>query len=87
MLVIVSVNVINHVSDCKCKCRKTIIDKLVEECGGNIYENETLDAIPLNFYKKVCNSCMVYIVLFAVFLITSICICCFYLFLLVFKKR
>ena len=40
-----------------CKCRKKIIDKLVEECSKNIYENETLDtnpfnAIPLNVYKK-----------------------------------
>ena len=66
-----------------CKCRKRIIDKLVEECSENIYENETLDiialnAIPLNVYKKVCNSCMVYIVLLIVFLITSICTCCVY---------
>ena len=41
--------------------------------------NKTLDvislnAIPLNVCKKVCNSCTVYIVLFAVFFITSICI-------------
>ena len=53
-----------------CKCRKRIIDKLVEECSKNIYKNETLDIIPLNaiplntislnVYKKVCNSCMVY---------------------------
>ena len=68
-----------------CKFRKRIIDKLGEECSENIYENETLDitpldatplnVIPLNVYKKVCNSCIVYMVLFAVFLITSICIC------------
>ena len=36
--------------------------------------NETLDVIPLNDYKKVCNSCTIYIVLFAVFLLTCICI-------------
>ena len=41
--------------------------------------NETLDVIPLsatplNDYKKVCNSCTIYLVLFAVFFITSICI-------------
>ena len=59
-----------------CKCRKRIIDKLVDECSENIYENETINVIPLNVYKKVYNSCMVYIVLFVVFLITSICICC-----------
>ena len=41
--------------------------------------NETLDvislnAIPLNVYKKVCNSGTIYIVLFAVFVITATCI-------------
>ena len=40
--------------------------------------NETLNAIPLNFYKKACNSCMVYIVLFVIFLITNICIFCIF---------
>ena len=29
----------------------------------------------MNVYKKVCNSRMVYIVSFVIFLITSICIC------------
>ena len=57
-----------------CKCRKRIIDKLVEKCSENIDGNESLDAIPLNVYKKVCNSCIIYIVLFAVCVITSICI-------------
>ena len=66
-------------------CRKRIIDKLVKECSQNINENETLDviplnAIPLNVYKKVCNSCMAYIVLFVVFLLTSICICCVFIY-------
>ena len=75
-----------------CKCKKRMIDKLVEECSENIDGNEILynknfNAIPLNVYKKVCNSCTVYIVLFVIFLITSICICSVYLFLLVFKKR
>ena len=36
--------------------------------------NETLDVTPLNGYKKVCNSCIMYIVLYAAFFITSICI-------------
>ena len=47
----------------------------MDECSENIYENETLDVIPLNVYKKVCNFCVVYIVIFVIFLITSICIC------------
>ena len=60
-----------------CKCRKRLIDKLVEECienidGNEMTHNETLDAILLdaillNDYKKVCNSCTVYIVLCCVF--------------------
>ena len=63
-----------------CKCRKRIIDKLVGECSENIYENKTLNVVPLNVYKKVCNSCMIYIVLFVVFLITSISICCVFIY-------
>ena len=54
------------------------MNKLIEECSKRFYENETLDiipldSIPLNGYEKVCSFCMLYIVLFAVFLITSIC--------------
>ena len=61
-----------------CKCRKKIIDKLVKEFSENICENETIDIIPLdtislNVYKNVCNTCMIYLVLFVVLLITSIC--------------
>ena len=62
-----------------CKCRKRITDKLVEECSENIDGNEmlynkTLDIIQLNDPKKVCNSFTIYIVLFAAFFITGICI-------------
>ena len=73
-----------------CKCRKIIIDKLIEEGSENIDGNEMLynktlnviplDVIPLNDYKKVGSSCTIYIVLFAVFLITSICICCVFIY-------
>ena len=75
-----------------CKCRKRIIDKLVEESSEKIYENETLDiiplnAIPLNVYKEVCNSCMVYIVLFVVFLITSICISSVFVYFYWYSKK
>ena len=63
------------------KCRNKSVDKLVEECSENIdgnemLYNETLNAvllntISLNDYKKVYGSCKIYIVLFAVFFITS----------------
>ena len=60
-----------------CKCRNKLVEKLVEECSKNIdgnkmLHNETLVVIPMNDYKKVCNSCPIYIVLFAVFFITRI---------------
>ena len=74
-----------------CKCRKRLNNKLVEECSENIdgnkmLYNKTLDvislnAILLNVSKKVCGSCTVYIVLFAVFFITSMYIICFYWYL------
>ena len=62
-----------------CKCRNKLVDKLVEKCienidGNKMLHNETLDVISLNDYKTVRNSCTIYIVLFAVFFITSICI-------------
>ena len=72
----------------------TVVDKLVEECSENIdgnkmLHNEALDVISLNDYEKVCNSCTIYIVLFAVFFITSICISSVFIYfywLLVSKK-
>ena len=53
--------------------------------------NETLnviplDIIPLNVYKKVCNPCMVHIILFVVFFITSICISSVFIYLSTLKK-
>ena len=73
------------------KCSKRIIEKLVEECSKNIYENETIDviplnAIPLNVYKKVCNSCMVYSVICYIFNNKHMHLQCFYILSLVFKK-
>ena len=59
-----------------CRCRKKIIDKLVEECSANIdvnkmIYNETLDIISSGD-NKTCDSCVVYIILFSVLLIISI---------------
>ena len=36
-----------------------------------MFYSGTLNEIPLNDYKKVCGSCTLYIVLFAVFLASS----------------
>ena len=48
------------------KCRKRLVDKLVEECSENIDEkemhpNEIIYNSILNDYEKICRSCTVYI--------------------------
>ena len=67
----------------KCRCRKKIIGKLVEEFCKNIYENAMIYNGTLNNYKRVCSSSTVYIVLIAIFLIICISIGS----VLVFKKE
>ena len=57
------------------KCRLKIVDKLDEECSEfEMIYNGTLNAIPLSNHGKVCNSCRIYIVLFAIFSIISVSI-------------
>ena len=79
-----------------CKCRQKIAGELVEKCSKNIDENdmiynETLDEIPLNDYKKVCGSCILYVVLFVMILVINTVISAvfvyFYLFLFVKKDN
>ena len=57
-----------------CVCRNSLTDKLVEECTNVIDENkiynETLNATS----SDDCASCTLYVVLFAVFLTTSVII-------------
>ena len=49
-----------------------MVDKLVEECSENINGKEMTYDKTEN--AKVCNSCIIYIVLFVIFLIISISI-------------
>ena len=74
-----------------CDCRKRIIDKLVEVCSENIDENkmfynETLDIISPSD-NKTSDSCIVYIVLFSVFLIINIYMAIYFYFFLYLKNR
>ena len=96
-LVIVSVNVINrdigeYLHYKNCRCRKKIIDKLVEECSENIdgnemLYNETLDIISSSYNNKKSGSCFAYIILFSVFLIISISMAIYVYFFLYLKNR
>ena len=85
ILVIVNVSVMYHdvnVSwDVKkyldyknCKCRRRLIDKLVEEYNENIDGNKMICNSTSNDYGKICNFCAVYIALWAIPFITSISI-------------
>ena len=74
-----------------CKCRKKIIDRLVEEWSENIegnkmLYNETLDIISSSD-NKTSNSCIAYIILFSVFLIISISMAIYVNFFLYLKNR
>ena len=48
-----SCNVGKYLDHKNCKCRKKVVDLLVEKCDKNV--NETLSEISLNDYK--CDSC------------------------------
>ena len=57
-----------------CFCRNSIIDRLIEDCTIVIDENEIYNET-LNTVSSVdCASCTLYVVLSAVFLITSVII-------------
>ena len=67
-----SCNVGQYLDYKNCKCRKKIIDELVEECSENVDENVIIYHGTLNDYRNIYSSCTIYIVLFAIFLIISI---------------
>ena len=75
--VIVSVNVINlgnigeYLNYSDCKCRKKIVDPLVEECTETIDETELVNINVENKNNSRCNSYVVYKVLFFIFFIIS----------------
>ena len=54
--------------DCSnCKCRKKLVDKLVEECTENVKEEKITEITSCqNENKHKCSSCTLYIVLFSI---------------------
>ena len=73
------------------KCRKKVIDKLVQECSENIdgnemLYNETLDIISSSD-NRTSDSCIVYIILFFVFLIRNISMTIYVYFFLYLKNK
>ena len=50
------------------KCRKRLVDKLIEECNENIDEEVKI----LDKNEDKCSSCILYIVLFSIFFTINI---------------
>ena len=54
-----------------CKCKKRLIDKLVDECDENI-DGVKLTKITIAENNYKCNSCTVYIVLFSILFLINV---------------
>ena len=72
--------------------QKRLTDKLVEECienidGNKMIYNSTLNAILLNDYGRICNSCPVYILSLAIYFIVSISISSVFIYFHWYLKR
>ena len=56
-----------------CKCRKRLIDELVDECTKTVKEvKPTIITLAENENSYKCSSCTVYIVLFSIFFIINV---------------
>ena len=58
-----------------CKCRKRVIDKLVDECYENIEEVKILDK-----NEDKSNSCILYIILFSIFFTINVGISAYFVY-------
>ena len=61
-----------------CKCRKRLVDKLVDECNETVDEETSL--VKINSTKCKHNSCMLYIVLFSIFFTINIRIAAYFVY-------
>ena len=59
-----------------CKCRKRLIDKLVDERDENIDEEVKI----VSESRNECNSCIFYIVLFSIFFIINVVNCAYFVY-------
>ena len=60
-----------------CKCRQTLVDKLVEDCNENIDEVKIASE---KRHKNKCSSCMLYIVLFSILFTINIGISAYFIY-------
>ena len=79
-----SCDVGQHLDYKDCKCRKKLIDKLVQQCSEDINGNNMIHNVTLNNYEKVFNS---YIVLLVIALIIIISIGCTFIYFYWFREK
>ena len=75
-----SCNIGEYLDDSNCKCRKKLVDPLVEECTENINETKLIKVIVENKNKDSCRSYVVYKVLFIIFVLINIVIIMYFVF-------
>ena len=63
-----------------CKCRKKLVDPLVEECTENINERKLIKVTVENKNKDRCRSYVVYKMLFAIFFTINIVIIIYFVY-------
>ena len=66
-----SCNIGEYLDYSSCKCRKKLIDPLVEECTKNIDETKLVNITVENENNSRCTSYVIYKVLFFIFFIIS----------------
>ena len=66
-----SCNIGEYLDYSSCKCRKKLIDPLIEECTENINETELIKVTAENKNNDRCRSYVVYMLLFWIFFVIS----------------
>ena len=69
-----SCNIDEHLDYSNCKCRKKLVDPLIEECTENSNETKLIKVTVQNETKDSCRSYVVYMVLFIIFVLSNIVI-------------
>ena len=75
-----SCNIDEYLDYSNCKCRKKLVDQLLEECTENINETKLIKVTVENENKDGCRSYVVYKVLFIIFFMISIVIIIYFVY-------
>ena len=67
-----------------CKCRKRLVDKLIEECNENIEETSLIN---INSIKYESNFCILYIALFSIFFTINVGIATYFVYYKYMKRN